>query len=101
MSNANTFDFERNFIIEKNMYEPIYTIRNFRQYSLENSKMAVFPFKSQHQFKIPYSVRDVTMSDLCRKLIFKQKIRFLLEISTKLNNIGRWFSIYFFALSPL
>ena len=72
MWNSNSLDFERYFIIEKNMYKPIYDFRNFREYSPESSKMAVFPVESRHQFKIPLSGRDVKASDSCRKLIFKQ-----------------------------
>ena len=63
MSNSNTFDFERYFIIEKNVYEPIYTIRNSKQYSHKGSKMAVFLVESRPQFKIPLPSRDVTTSD--------------------------------------
>ena len=58
------------------MYEPICAIRNFRDYSLESSKMAVFLLDSRHQVKIPFSGRDVKTSDSSRKLNFKQRIDF-------------------------
>ena len=52
------------------MYEPIYDILFFGEYSPENSKIAVFFVESQNQFKIPLAGRDVRTSDLGRKLIF-------------------------------
>ena len=55
------------------MYEPVYTIRKFSEYSLERSKMPVFLVKSRQQFKVPLPGHDGKASDLCRKLTFKQK----------------------------
>ena len=57
------------------MYEHIYDIQNFREYSLESSKMSVFPVDSRFQTqKTPVSGCDVKTSASCRKLIYKQKI---------------------------
>ena len=46
MSISNTDDFERNSVIEKNMYDLINTIGNFWEYSHENLKMAAFVVKT-------------------------------------------------------
>ena len=57
------------------MYEQIYDIRNFREYSLENSKTSVLPVDSRLQTqKTPLLGRDVKTSASCLELIFKQKI---------------------------
>ena len=67
------------------MYEPLYTIRNFREYSPEISKMALeisnmaleilkmFLVESWEPFKNLFSGPDIKTSNSCRKLIFRQK----------------------------
>ena len=75
------------------MYALIYAIRIFREYSLYSSKMAVVVVESRQQSTIPG--RDVKTSNSSLKIGFQTKNRFLLEISTTLNVIGWWFSIYF------
>ena len=88
MSISNTIDFER-FLIPKNLYDPIYTILNFREFLHDSSKMVVFLVESRHQFEIPLSSRDVKTSDSSQKLILQtKKNNLLLEISTTLNIIG-------------
>ena len=77
------------------MYALIYAIRIFREYSLYSSKMAVVVFESRQQSTIPPPGRDVKTSNSSLKIGFQTKNRFLLEISTTLNVIGWWFSIYF------
>ena len=77
------------------MYALIYAIRNFREYSLESSKMAVVLVKSRQQSTIPLPGRDVKTPNSSLKANFQTKNGFLLEISTLLNIIGWWFSIYF------
>ena len=72
MSNSNSLDLIA-ILLSKNMYEPIYDIRNFRECLLESSMMAVFLVESWHQFNIPLSGRDFKTSDSCRKFIFKQQ----------------------------
>ena len=49
------------------MYEPIYDIQIFGEYSLESSKIALFPVKSRQRIKIPLSVRDAKTSDCVEK----------------------------------
>ena len=77
------------------MYTLIYAIRIFREYSLYSSKMAVVVVESRQQSTIPLPGRDVKRSNSSLKIGFKTKNRFLLEISTTLNVIGWWFSIFF------
>ena len=81
------------------MYALIYASRIFREYSVERSKLAVALMESRQQSTIHLPGRDVKTSNI--NLVFEQKNRFLLEISTTLNIIGWWFSIYFKPLSPL
>ena len=61
------------FCYQKNMYNAIYTIRNFREYSIKSSKMTVLLVKSRHQFKFHLLGCDVKRSSSCRKLTFKKK----------------------------
>ena len=77
------------------MYALIYAFRIFREYSLYSSKMAVVVVESRQQSTIPLPGRDVKTSNSSLKIGFQTKNRFLLEISTTLNVIGWWFSIYF------
>ena len=73
------------------MYALIYAIRIFREYSIESSKMAVVLVESRQQSTIPLPVREVKSL----KVGFQAQNRFVWEISTTLNIIGWWFSIYF------
>ena len=77
------------------MYALIYAIRILREYSLESSKMAVVVVESRQQSTIPLPGRDVKTSNSSLEVSFQTKNRFLLEISTTLNIIGWWFSMYF------
>ena len=77
------------------MYALIFAIRIFREYSLESSKMAIVVVDSRQQSTIPHPGRDIKTSNSSLKVGFQTKNRFPLEISTTLNIIGWWFSIYF------
>ena len=66
------------------MYEQIYDIRNFRDYSFQSSKMSVLPVDSRLQTqKTPVSGRDVMTSASCLDLIFKKYIDFFQKLEQR------------------
>ena len=75
------------------MYALISAIRIFSEYSLESLKMTAVLVESRQQSTSPLPGRDVKTANSSLKAGFQK--RFLLEISTTLNIIGWWFSIYF------
>ena len=77
------------------MCELVYTSLNFKEYSLERLKVAVFLVESRQQFKIPLSGCVLRRQTCVESYFQNKKIRFPIEISTTLNMFSCWFSVYF------